>query len=63
MTQQVQWTEEELAELRRLVDQEWTASREELHHTANIDYKAKLKTHLRLLGDMRQKLEPSVAAL
>ena len=57
MLHEVQWTADELAELRRMVTHEWMETRDELHHTANIEYRDKVKAHLALLAGMMRQLE------
>lgn len=56
MLHEVQWTVEELAELRRMITHEWMETRDELHHTSNLEYREKVKSHVGLLGGMMRKL-------
>lgn len=48
MTCQITLTDEQLAELEVIVNQDLASSRHELHRTWNSDYKAQVKRHIEL---------------
>lgn len=57
MLHELHWSADELSELRRMITHEWMETKDELHHTANHDYREKVKAHLALLAGMMRKLE------
>ena len=62
MSHRIELTEEEVAALEQLIEQELRTSLVELRHTSNIDYKEGVRTHVALLQRLSKALQAESVA-
>jgi len=63
MPQNLQFTDDELAQLHLLVAQELESSHIELHHTAGVDYRNYIKARLTRCQALLKKIDDAIPGL
>ncbi len=63
MSNELQFTDDELTQLHLLLSQELQGSRVELHHTAGLPYREHIKRRLEQEEALLQKLEEALPSL
>ncbi|MCY2927581.1 MAG: hypothetical protein NT031_19505 [Planctomycetota bacterium] len=62
MSHRIELTDEELAALEQLLEQELRTSLVELRHTSNIDYKERVRGHVALMQRLAKVLQAESVA-